>query len=328
MSDLSNLEQPTFQQSFRSFFELRRTQLTNICSVKRGAEEVFFDVFPNGGLAPPFNTLTAALDNSLITPEGVREQDKIIRRRTVARSYGRLMYIPSVQLDQLPFSPEDVLMRKFIGDMNQTIETVIVSAALGRGNIIGGTDSNPFFDFATQDLISFDGILRIPNYVGSQLAVSLADSASLRSLPAITTTNTATDGSFLLNDLIDSKTRLLTAAKTGNNVNLFLIVNPGQMQGLYKDTAVTNTINNSRELMTLTGYAEEVIGFNIIQTIAVPLGFAICMTGEALGLAMTEPITQTQRSLTKGNGLTVASYMNIGAAILREDQIDVLKINH
>ncbi len=307
-----------YQTAFNTAFTGRRTQLARVMNLTSGTGQVFLHRFNPSLLAAPPD-----VDGLSIQPN-----IKTLTRRIDVRPYTLGTFISRDILDNIGPGIISAVQTKFFADMNLTIDRLAAVTALGLGDYMNRERARSNSEFTTQRLIQLEnGQTRIPDYTAGRLSKPIDDNVLLSQFPGFTTVSAGTTGRLSLNDLIDTKVRLIQAVNSSSSFGMFLMINPTDLSALYKDSVLSSRIQLSADAASLTGYRETLLGFNIIPNEYVTAGKAACFTSDAFIMVLNEPQTATGEEVTKANGLSISVYVNMGIGVLREEELVIIDIS-
>ena len=352
------LVEPTFIRNFDTALRVKTSQLRAMCDVKRAAEGgTFFDVTPPQYTAGEYNIVNDQLTNLLgavyrprrpatqadvtagltktvagaqvplvvgdiITDPSVPKNQTVQarRRKTETKIFGVTAKVSKLNLDQFKFEAAGPLMEQISTTIAYTIDYVIISALYGFGL---GTDNEPLIPKLNEFYTNPDGstVNNISTGFRDYNGVNPITGSNSRSLLSERLVSEEI-GTFTLIDLFEARARILQGGKLNQNAILNAAIHPETFAKLYSHSSVLTPLSYTNSDAVLTGHIYQLAGIRIISTANCAKDVITVFSTNAIGFAVGDDSNAgAERKLEEANSLVLAGWINMGAAVLREEQI-------
>lgn len=359
-SQIRDLREPEFNRFFDDTGRHLLRQVRDFAVVRNAAGEVNFSIFPAAFNAVRYDSTNDILQSTLevayrptrlavaadvtagLTKDSgsgqvavaigdiiVDNSEKVSpvrarRRKTKTILVGIYQSISQQTLAELKFNAESPLLRQMETTLRYAMESVIISALYGFSLRDDGTAYVPGLGeyFTNPDGQTVQGTttkVGYSDYSGTSVVTGsnsverglLGDSLPSREINV-----------FGFIDIARARARIIHAGKLTTNAKVFMIIHPRAYSRLIADTAFVSGLSKTSSSLLETGFVPEIAGATVLVTPHCALDIITVFSANAIGVAFNGGVDSgMELKLQEANAVKIGAWMNLGAAVLREEEI-------
>lgn len=246
------------------------------------------------------------------------------RRRTKTATFGVLENISAQDLGRLKFSPTAPLLEQMRTTIRHSIESILISALYGFSLNADGSSLVPGLDIF---FTNTDGRV----VAGSNVLVGYGDYSGTSLIAGSNTVERGLLGDSILSDQVNrfsfidvvrARAAVIQGGKLTQDAAVFMMVHPHAIAQLVTDSDFIQGISKTSSIPLSSGFVGRIGGATIISSPHCATDIITVFSANAIGVAFTGTIQAgMELNLEQANSVTLGAWVEMGAAVLREEEI-------